>query len=163
LSAKLVPILRVEGVAWSAQRIPMAVNPLTMQRNTKKSKYIYMTIYLHTKFTWLSIILLFLSGCENDVQKSGLLCFYTRSSDRYSKERNVSETVPISVLCCVVGEATTLLGPLERANLNHWTARRKQVQLPKRSIIQSTGRRVRSKNSVIPILFLYLWLLWMFL
>jgi hypothetical protein len=38
-----------------------------------------------------------------------------------TREYNVSETGSVSVLRWGVGETPTLLGPLERANLNHWT------------------------------------------
>jgi hypothetical protein len=38
-----------------------------------------------------------------------------------TRKHNVSETGPVSVLMGVK-ETPTLLGPLERANLNHWSS-----------------------------------------
>jgi hypothetical protein len=56
-----------------------------------------------------------------------------------SRKHSVSETRFVSILRWVGGgETRTLLGPLERSNLNHWlgvstfTWRRKQIQFPKR-------------------------------
>jgi hypothetical protein len=40
-------------------------------------------------------------------------------------------------------KTSTMLGPLERANIKHWT------QIPKRCDLQSTGRWTKFKNPVI--------------
>jgi hypothetical protein len=46
--------------------------------------------------------------------------FVWLSIDQYSKEHSVSETGSVSVLRWGGWETPTLLGPLERANPNHW-------------------------------------------
>jgi hypothetical protein len=49
----------------------------------------------------------------------GITGFWTLYIARYSKE-HVSETGSVSVLMWRGGGTPTLLGPVERANLNHW-------------------------------------------
>jgi hypothetical protein len=49
-----------------------------------------------------------------------------------TREYNVSETESVSVLRWR-GKASTLLAPLERANLNHWGG--EQMQFPKRWVL----------------------------
>jgi hypothetical protein len=58
-------------------------------------------------------------GTEKPFRYSEYVGFWTLSIIRYSKEHNFSETGSVSVLggC----ETFTLLGPLERDNLSHWT------------------------------------------
>jgi hypothetical protein len=53
---------------------------------------------------------------------SELVGFWTFPIVWYSREHDVSETGSVSVLRFRWGEKTpTQLGPLKRANLNHWT------------------------------------------
>jgi hypothetical protein len=91
-----------------------------------------------------------------------------------NRKHNVSETGSVSVHRWR-GEATYSLGPLDRANLNHWTRLRldlskgsnwvdappptpedgKQIYFPKRFffllVSKSTGRWTKSRNPAIPI------------
>jgi hypothetical protein len=69
-----------------------------------------------------------LMGSDDGVQHSELLSFWTLSIVQYSRnpkkkirEHNVSETGSVSVLRSGGGGTPSLLGPLEIANLNHWT------------------------------------------
>jgi hypothetical protein len=87
--------------------------------------------------------------------QSGLLGFWTVSIVRYSKEHNVSGTGSVSVL----GWGRALLGPLERANLNHWWTMDK-VQKPSnperctplsepfRNHVFSVMKRIKRKLSI---------------
>jgi hypothetical protein len=63
------------------------------------------------------------------------------------KKNNVSETGSVSVFRW--GKTPTLLGPLERANLNHWTNwGRKQIQFPKRCFFSLVFRKIRTMDKV---------------
>jgi hypothetical protein len=65
--------------------------------------------YVDSEIFWTWCITLRITGFSNYVHRPVF----------YILENNVSETIPVSVLRW--RETHTLLGPLERANLNHWT------------------------------------------
>jgi hypothetical protein len=61
---------------------------------------------------------------QNLIEILELLSFWTLSIAQYSKkirEHNVLETGSVSVLRSGGERTPSQLGPLERANLNHWT------------------------------------------
>jgi hypothetical protein len=67
----------------------------------------------------VSISLQILAGCDGGVQNY-CVCGLCRSSGVLKpRKHNVSETESVSILMWREGD-TTLLGPLERANLNDW-------------------------------------------
>jgi hypothetical protein len=71
---------------------------------------------------WRALVSTIMDLCNN--VRSGLLGFRTLSIVGYSKDHKRIQRFGNSVCFCpqVKGwEADTLLGPLERANLNHWT------------------------------------------
>jgi hypothetical protein len=63
-------------------------------------------------------------GSDDGVQHSELLSFWTLSIVQYSKklENTTFRKLDVSVLRSGGERTPCQLGPLERANLNHWTA-----------------------------------------
>jgi hypothetical protein len=57
-----------------------------------------------------------------------------------TRNHNVSETGSVSVLSW--GKTPTPLGPLERANLNHWTIR----NVASFRVLYNTGQQTKSKK-----------------
>jgi hypothetical protein len=101
-----------------------------------RNKWILSSHYFHKKWDIKRILQVRITGNFELYLSSGVV--------KNTKEQDVSETGSVSVFRWEMGDTASVGGPLEKANLNHWTLASEYLLC-----FENTGRWTESKNSVI--------------